>query len=529
MKFYRVFFLGAVFASFLNYAEAATGVSTGTSNMSVLTITDGSNGLGAGPPEGGKTYLWADFESGSINPSSLGQITSWVATDRLSLNTTDQQFTGSVAMSKFTWNYGAGDISGSFEIGVGISTVSMYGARRFTASLGSNQKVFRLNGNIGYDYVMSSISGGGSFNECDTNQGFGPGFSMPANRELNQWFLWAHGSDYDNNCGGDHQGDGLFVALQNGTTIQNRKTICNCDQNLDEVRLFDNFTDSEASGPTDGSSVYQDNFFLALSYWRVTVSSDNFRNEFPVITSAWSSGQIDGRMHTGRIPDGAAIQYRVYGGQNQVITQSSVTTGVGQTSLSPYFEGTTSSSVTVKNTGVGAASYQQVMCADSGCSTVISSGISTNGTTTYTSLNPGTTYFYKVKISTEDDAAYNSAISTVTYSSRIAVTTASITSSGATINVNTTGNFSYTVSVNSDFSSPLTSSTVSGANSISVTGAAASTSYFYQVKFSTDGNGGYNQDAFTTTAAQAGAATPPAPPKIQGNVRVSGNVRFGRP
>ncbi len=64
---------------------------------------------------------------------------------------------------------------------------------------------------------------------------------------------------------------------------------------------------------------------------------------------------------------------------------------------------------------LGNGSYIAVLATDSTFSNIISSGSIGQPTTTYANLNPNTVYYFKVKISTEDDSSYtNPAISTET-------------------------------------------------------------------------------------------------------------------
>ncbi|MFC1522159.1 fibronectin type III domain-containing protein [Elusimicrobiota bacterium] len=84
--------------------------------------------------------------------------------------------------------------------------------------------------------------------------------------------------------------------------------------------------------------------------------------------------------------------------------------------LNPAFSAVYVASVTVSWDSVNGASYNAVLATDSGYSTIISSGLLSTNTTTYTGLSGGSAYYFEVKLSTEADSSYSpNRISTVTY------------------------------------------------------------------------------------------------------------------
>lgn len=401
----KIFFLAATFCLTWQYAVAATGTSTGTANLSELTIADGGNGLGSGPPEGGETYMWADYENGTTNASSLGQV-DFDDNENLAINSESGIFTNSSRHVKGTFDASPEVGSLTRSLSVSVTTVVIFTSRYFTQApnVCQNQKTFRINRDAGsWSFVASSVDNGVVLNECNN---FDPyhAHDMPASVQLDQWYTFDHGSDYRADCNSG-PGDGKTSLLQNGTTLFYLTDRCGCANTGDRIQVMDNFVDAAHLAEVDGQSVYMDNQFVSLSYWRVTVSSDNFLNQYPVITSSWNSGQIVGRMHTGRIANGAAIKYRVYGGQNQVLAQGDVTAGVGQTNLHPADSNLTSTSVTESWDDFG-TTYTKVLDNDSNFSSPISSVTETTANKSYSGLAPSTLHYFQVKIGSE--SAYSS-------------------------------------------------------------------------------------------------------------------------
>lgn len=196
------------------------------------------------------------------------------------------------------------------------------------------------------------------------------------------------------------------------------------------------------------------------------------------------------------------------------------------TALAPYSFGVTSSSAALQWTSVGAASYQAVFDDNSDFTSPVSSGILAGNATMYSGLNPGTTYSFQVKISTEDDASYGTH-STETYRTNVAPSNngGGTTSSALQFDWNTSIGVHVVLDDDSAFGSPSSSGTLTG-NTTTYQNLSASTQYFFQVKPSTDGNGSYSSANGTTDAPPA-ASDPvaPAPMKVGGTVAISGNVR----
>ncbi|OGR79987.1 MAG: hypothetical protein A2X32_09435 [Elusimicrobia bacterium GWC2_64_44] len=76
------------------------------------------------------------------------------------------------------------------------------------------------------------------------------------------------------------------------------------------------------------------------------------------------------------------------------------------TALSPAFTEVSTTALTASWTPVPGAAYVAVLAADSGCTSVISSGTQTGASVTYSGLTHYTGYHFEVKLSTETDDSY---------------------------------------------------------------------------------------------------------------------------
>jgi FtsP/CotA-like multicopper oxidase with cupredoxin domain len=76
------------------------------------------------------------------------------------------------------------------------------------------------------------------------------------------------------------------------------------------------------------------------------------------------------------------------------------------TGLSPAFTEISTTALTASWTPIPGASYVTVLAADSGCTSVISSGTQTGSSVTYSGLSHYTGYHFEVKLSTETDDSY---------------------------------------------------------------------------------------------------------------------------
>lgn len=294
--------------------------------MSVLTLSGNNFTVKADP----RPQIWADFE-GSINPSNLGVKTTWDDRENLVRVTSDTKFGDSNAMVKGTWLCSTYK-SFNFKAYVDHSTATTFVNRRFDFPFTANQKMYRDWIDSGFsestDFVYSTIQG---LNECSNTQStfFGEPDNWGANAWNSEFFRWTHGPSYS--CTGTDDGGGGFYYRLNGSTEINKNNYCNCDTDLGNMILVDNFTDG-AHCPADGSNVWMDNLYWDTAYNMVFISTASTwnatTNPQPCIPSAWSNTSVTCRMHLGDIPADSTVyaylfnDHNLFNGNGQQVTAS---------------------------------------------------------------------------------------------------------------------------------------------------------------------------------------------------------------
>lgn len=131
------------------------------------------------------------------------------------------------------------------------------------------------------------------------------------------------------------------------------------------------------------------------------------------LANSFASTAVSSVFSQGSLPSGTAYAWIVdeNGGVNASGYQFTIG-GAGTTNLNASFSGVTSSSLTASWSTISGNNYSVAMSSFSNFSTLISSGNLATATSGYIGLNPSTTYYFEVKLSTE--GSYNSAISTAT-------------------------------------------------------------------------------------------------------------------
>lgn len=317
-------------------SEAAPSISSTSGTIthgSSITITGSSFGSKGGS-DANKPLLWADFES-SINPTSLGVITSWDETENLSRQTSAPQYGISAGNVIGTWDSGTGKRSFSFGVLRTMSTLYLSGKRRFTESGTSNQKFFRIWADTGSDTLNITVNGGMVYDEfCTTQSGRFQGVTLPANAWEMHEFLWQQSTSNDV---GKTSGNGYIEFIQNGNQAQLIDTLCtdiaaNYGQG-NKLRVFDNFTDSAALQP-DGTNVYMDDFYLDDTWARVIIGNASTLAASTTrevqIPSAWSSTSITATVNRGSFGPSASAYLYVVDSNNVVNTTGyAITFGSG--------------------------------------------------------------------------------------------------------------------------------------------------------------------------------------------------------
>lgn len=305
------------------------------------TITHGGSvtitGTGFGSKGGGnanKPQLWADFES-SVNPTSLGVITSWDETENLSRQTSAPQYGISAGNVIGTWNSGSG--IRSFSFGVLHNTTKMYlsGKRRFSAANTDNQKFFRIWSDQGTDTVASTNLDGIILDEyCTSQSGRYQPVSLPGNAWEMHEFFWKQSTSND---GGLTSGNGYYQFLQDGSESQEISSLCthttaNYGQG-NKLRVMDNFTDSAALQP-NGTNVWMDDLYFDDTWAHViignasTLAASTTTREVQ-IPSAWSDTSITVTVNRGAFGASASAYLFVVDSNNVVSSGYAITFGAG--------------------------------------------------------------------------------------------------------------------------------------------------------------------------------------------------------
>jgi sugar lactone lactonase YvrE len=160
------------------------------------------------------------------------------------------------------------------------------------------------------------------------------------------------------------------------------------------------------------------------------------------------------------------------------------------TFLSPAVTGKTAASLSVGWASVAGAQYVVVLANDAGFTSVISSAAQGANSIAFAGLAEYRTYYFQVKLSTESDASYApNTISARTLAVNTplspAFTSADSTMLKAAWDAVTGASYNIVLSTSADFSTAAASLT-QAANTASFTGLAPDTSYYLQVKLSTE-------------------------------------------
>lgn len=164
--------------------------------------------------------------------------------------------------------------------------------------------------------------------------------------------------------------------------------------------------------------------------------------------------------------------------------------------------GVTKSSFTATWTGVGTVNYITVMDDNGDFSSVISTGSISGATSGYINLNEGDTYYFKVKVASEPDCGYTTAISTwFRFNPQTALNAAFSNVSTGSFNVtwtDSTANHNGVLALDSGFTTILTSGTISGGSTFYYM-ANPETQHWWKVKVSSELF--YNDSINTVTLA----------------------------
>jgi len=228
--------------------------------------------------------VFADFEDGTVNPTSLGIITAWNANDGPLISTTTKQLINSSHSILGTWV--SPSTSFSFQL-KHISTFSFiysFGRRYHEADLTGNQKVWRLHrADGGGTWVVSSSGDGVFLNEdCSGNQ-LNQFQDIQSKIDEGNFYteehIWSHGSY----TGADWiVANGYWNYLVDGFSVQKSTSGDNCDSQSTEIRVWDNFSNV---GVVDGAHLWMDDLYVDSTWSRVFIST----------VSTWTENGTGGR------------------------------------------------------------------------------------------------------------------------------------------------------------------------------------------------------------------------------------------
>lgn len=486
------------------------------------------NGTGFGTKSPAKPELFADYME-DIYPSSVSVITTWNGNDNLFRTNSCNSLWNTPWCVEGTWMSSASARSFSFDARDGtFSNVYDSGFRYFdfAVPMGSGQKNWRLWSPVGssHDFVQSTNANGIALNECTSQSGT----SMAnGNLERNNWnfeeHIWTHGTVTV--CDGSGAGDGTWTWKENGITRKNKNDYCNCTDDHNQYRVWDNFTASD-NLPADGSHVWQAFAYMDTTpskvYLSTSATSSGTFVKIPQPPTFWSStGTVSYVNIQGLDTSKTIYAYVVDSAGNVNANGAQVGTSNNASQLAPFIVPIVQVSSFSVNWSSAGASYVAVMSDTSDFSHIVTSGALVPRTTSYTNLAQHTSYYFQVKVATMPDNDYSAGISTATPGTSFIPSIGSITQTSLVVTYTSVGSAQIGVlATDSGFSSIVSSGAVTTPKTFS--SLTCNTQYFYEMKVSSetayDGN-----MANATTSACSSATSSPAKISI-GGIKINGVI-----
>jgi hypothetical protein len=317
---------------------AVTGVSGTISDGSSVTIT----GSGFGTKSVAKPLIWANFDSGSLNPSSLGVMTSWTGNNGLSLNTNNQPPNSTYTVYG---EYGGGQEGPDFRIDYNYYQkiyVFFKRYRDFAPPNPLNLKFFRI----------WPVSGGA------TNNFFAAFLTNADPNRVGRCYTENTGEDYSDSYQGSvytedvwqteefqwsqnsavNASDGTWQFWRDGISVQDRNDLRgrSSAQQGNITRLY---TDNYAGGsggiylPPNGSRVYMDDVYVDNTWSRVIIGNSNTlsgstQREIQ-IPSAWSDSSVSVTLNQGSFSDLNSVYLYIVDSNGAVNANGYLLTGGG--------------------------------------------------------------------------------------------------------------------------------------------------------------------------------------------------------
>lgn len=503
---------------------------TAATNMAVFTISGCTNCETKSPAP---PLAYFPGNATGTQPSSLGQKTSW--DELIGINISNAALPSGMAGGAVTrglrrlWtscnqtNTNAYAFKVKAFVNVPTSTTRWsWGHRYHTYTLASNIKLWRLDdgpADFLYSVDASNVYCYNEANNC-YNQRW-QGSRPPANTSINFWYEYDHGNNTQTGiCSG---ADGYYRNVMNGVQDQIATDMPNGPKGQDDKISVEYTNVSQC--PPDGAesyfaNLYYDDTFRVVWAWPAASNGtcSNFNiNLMPVpqIASGWGGGTISGRINLDKMNIANGLCFAV---QNQAREVSSPVklnmAGCSGAFLNPSFSSVETSSLTVSWPS-GGSSYRVILSNVVDFSTILSSGLATSATTTYLGLTANTEYFFKVKVASQSDCTYSSAISTITKSgtpagctdmapSQLSATTGTVTATWNQI-VNP-ATYTVVMSTVANFSVISASGTTQNITTTYFT-LAPDTNYFFKVKLSTEGD-----SCFDSATLRTSSTAPPDSP-----------------
>lgn len=271
------------------------------------------SGSGFGTKSPAKPYLWAPFDSGSINPSSLGTRTTWDAIE--SMGYTAGEGAGGTGVAKATNN------SGIWTLGVNTSgsiNWNDYGQKMYlfrkvkiNFAIGNkNWKNWRLWAtNLTYPNIYIQLGSSMNLMNQESNGTCGH-LNWIDDARNNQYNAFATEELIMRANSAHDTMDSLFQYYSNGTTITN-DTTCELDRPLAPMVL--NFPAhgviaNESMGSNDRTwydDIYLDNTWSRIMIGNASTLAASTHKEIQ-IPSSWSANSITASVNRGTFADGSA-------------------------------------------------------------------------------------------------------------------------------------------------------------------------------------------------------------------------------
>lgn len=325
-------------SSLKTYAAPTIASVSGTVSQG-QTLTVSGSGFGTKSPVA--PLIWADFAT-NINPSTLGQKTSWDSVENLVFSSSLPAGAGTTKGVVGTWNSTLSQRAFDFYINKSANYTRTYSYSKtyMTNTSSGNMKFWRLWPSTLYnDFVASTSNGGICLNEVDTsNPSRYQGVSFSPNTWYTHEFMWQYsgGTGLPSNGGAS----GIWDYKQNGVTKQHLENSNNDGGygNTQNQLVIGPFTDSADLLP-DGSMVYMTSIYVDDNYAHVIIGDQSTlaastHREIQIPKTQWIDGQLQVQVNQGSFASGSTAYLYVVDASGNVSSGNKITFG-GSTPSGP--------------------------------------------------------------------------------------------------------------------------------------------------------------------------------------------------